>query len=269
MEFEVSEFTKVSVGGQIQVYFDNESSVLNGETTFYVKIDSDSEQRTAINVTSEGGTLTITADENEIVLTDGVKIYLSSLDLTEIRLESDQVAEFYGMFNQDELSVVTEANSKLYLYDTQVKNLTCRTEGESEFVLTTYSENLDGDQTYEEARGVQISETSLLVDNSFIVTGESVVLENGTWTVTSEVSSQYQMTHCDFITQGNTNIDAQGAACKNVNIKLEGSSEAKVWAFENITGKGEGESRLFYTIVEGLNINGFATSGNAQIIPLP
>jgi hypothetical protein len=273
MEFTVPDYSGVSVDGEVKVLFDRQSSSLKSGSTynndeFTIKIKSNAGQRNSINVNSEGGVLIITA-EDDIVLSDSVTIELLTSELDEIRLESDQEAIFEGI-DQEVLTVVTEARSRLYLWDIMVDNLTCRTEGESEFILTTLSESYTDNQSFEESRGVMVDENTLLVDDSYFVVGDSIKLENDMWIVYGDnVSSLFHIINCDFVTEGETYIDAGDAATLNVNINLEGESEATVWALESISGKGEGNSQLFYVNVNGLDISGFITEGNAQIIPLP
>ncbi|WP_057935602.1 GIN domain-containing protein [Algoriphagus resistens] len=286
MEFTVDSYESVSVDGQLKVVFhrleipSQQSVSLKSDTAsvrttsststgeFKVKIKSDPLQRRSLQVKSEGGVLFIIA-ENNIMLSDSITVELYSDELNEIRLESDQIAEFRGVFDQESLNVVTEARSKLGLYDFRVDYLTCKTEGESEVTLSTYTEGMGEDPSFEESTGVLINDQTLLVNNSIYVRGDSVRLEGELWIVYgNDVSSYFEMELCDLKTEGETIIDAIDAASRNVNIKLEGNSEARIWATESITGKGEGASKLYYINVTGLDNSGFVMEGSAQIIAL-
>lgn len=271
-DFTVDNYSNVRVNGQVQVVFNKQESVLKSTDgvisgDFTVKIKSTENQRQSIHVSSENGVLTINAD-GDIELSDGVVIELSTAELEEVRLEKDQEAVFVGISNQDQLNVVTEARSKLSLLDVAVNHLYCKTEGESEVIVTTLAEELIGVQSYPESRGVLINDTILLVDDSYFIVADNVKLENAVWTVSSDVVySQFQMTSCEYKTEGKTFVDASEALVRNVWINLEGESEATVWATESITGKGEGESTLNYKAFEGIDLSGFQIQGNAQIIP--
>lgn len=271
-ESEVDAFKNVSVKGQVKVIFTNPSTNLksaqtSNATDYKVRVNAPGELRNRIHVSSQGGLLSITADE-DVDLSDSVEVEIWSGELDEIRLEKDQVAEFIGNFNQEELTVVTEARSKLSLLGVQVDRLYCKTEGQSVFILTTSAEDFEGNQSYEETRGVQIDEFALLVDGSFVVVGDSVKLENEMWTVYGqEVHETFEMAFCDFKTEGETFIDAGEAVARNVNINLEGQSEAMVWATEAITGKGEGSSILYFRNVDGVDLTGFTVEGSAEILP--
>ncbi|MDD4754661.1 MAG: DUF2807 domain-containing protein [Prolixibacteraceae bacterium] len=271
-ELEVESFENVSVNGQVKVIFNNQSTNLKfgqiaNSNDFRVNVTAPGDLKDHVQINSQGGLLTITADE-DVDISDSVEVEIWSAELDEIRLENDQVAEFFGNFNQEELTVVTEARSKLSLFGVQVDKLYCKTEGQSEFVLTTSAEIFEGTQSYEEPRGIQIDEFTLLVDSSFVVVGDSIKLEDEMWIVYGdEIFETFEMAYCDFKTEGETFIDAQDATAQSVNINLEGQSEAMVWATKMITGKGEGSSILYFRNVEGVDLGGFITEGSAEILP--
>ena len=271
-ELEVESFENVSVNGQVKVIFNNQSTNLKfgqiaNSNDFRVNVTAPGDLKDHVQINSQGGLLTITADE-DVDISDSVEVEIWSAELDEIRLENDQVAEFFGNFNQEELTVVTEARSKLSLFGVQVDKLYCKTEGQSEFVLTTSAEIFEGTQSYEEPRGIQIDEFTLLVDSSFVVVGDSIKLEDEMWIVYGdEIFETFEMAYCDFKTEGETFIDAQDAIAQRVNINLEGQSEAMVWATKMITGKGEGSSILYFRNVEGVDLGGFITEGSAEILP--
>lgn len=271
-ELKVDAFNEVSVNGEVKVLFNNQSANLKSAKStqandYRVNVSSPSGLGTHVKVSSQGGLLTITAD-GEIDLSDSVEVEIWSAELDEIRLEKDQVAVFAGSFHQEELTVVTEARSHLTLLGVEVDRLYCKTEGESEFVVTTSEKVYDGNQSYTSTRGILIDEFTLLVDGSYVLVGDSVKLENGIWVVYGqEILETFEMAYCEFKTEGETMIDAHDAVARQVNINLEGQSEAMVWATESITGKGEGSSKLYYRVSEGVDLMGFTTSGSAEILP--
>lgn len=263
--FTVDSYSKVDVDGQLKVEFNQGASRLANAYT--VNIIGTPQQVANINVNSSNAVLYISS--SNIQLTDGVVVQLWTADLEEIRLNSNQTATFWGI-TDDELDVVTGGNSTLNLFNIRVANLTCRTQGGSELNVNTWHEDFTTPQTFTEIQGVQINETTLLVDGDHLVIGESVALENGNWTVLGNTITKYfRISFADYITQGNTNVDARFAPTQNININLQGTSEASVWSLNAITGTGQGNSRLFYRPVVGLDVSGFSTQGSAEITPLP
>ena|SRR5690554_4577285 len=271
-ESEINAFEKVSVKGNLTVVFKNQSNILNSALSstspdYKVNISAPGNLRNHVWLKSENNLLTIITDE-EVQLSDSIVVEVWSKELNEIRLERDQVAEFIGIFNQEKLTVVTEANSKLTLLEVQVDKLYCKTEGESELIITTHAEVHEGNRSYDISKAVQMNEYTLLVDNSLVVVGDSVKLENEYWTIYGQqIHEHFVMTYCDFKTEEKTIVDAQDALVKSVNISLEGQSEAIIRATEAITGTGEGTSILWYKKLEGVDLTGFVTNGGAEIIP--
>lgn len=270
MEFNVDSYSNVSVDGQVKVIFNNENKLSKtGSTEFDVVIKSTSEQRKNIVIVSEDGVLKISVADG-IVLEDNIEIALNTNEqVNEIKLESEQKAEFIGVFDQEALTVVTEAKSELSLVGARVNNLTTVTQGESLFTLSSWSDVIYGDIIFEENSAVLLNDSTLLADNSIFI-GDIVEFDevNNEWIVygegeNEEIEQYFVFDSCDFKTEGNTRIYAENAVIKNVNIKLEGSSEAKVWAIDYISGFGKGESTLDY--FGNPDISNFITEGSAQI----
>lgn len=190
--------------------------------------------------------------------------------MAEIRLQRDQHAVFEGYFDQENLSVVTEANSILELYDIRVDYLDVTTEGESQVYIDNYHEILEDETVFENERVVEIGDNLLLIDDTYWVYGNSIEFdeENEEWTVFGDdIHSVFRMLSMDFKTEGNSYIDAANAPADYVSINLEGDSEAAIWATEVIEGKGEGSSTLHYADVPGLDMTGFRLEGSAAAVP--
>ncbi len=265
-EIPVSEFSNVSVSGDLKAEFKQLGS--GDEEDYRVRIFATPEQREQIQVMSDGGVLTIEADD-DIGLSDSIVVEVYAGELTEIRLESDQEAVFEGDFEQESLEVVTEGHCKLNLLGLKVDNLVCSIEGESELILTTYSETLNGDQAYAGSGVTLLNESTIQVGDSLVVSGDSVKLAGSAWIVYGdEVVSAFLMSSCQLVTEGNTTVDAAGAPAIDVEINLEGTSEAMVFAVQSISGQGEGESILYHTPVLGLDILEFSVLENAQILTI-
>lgn len=245
----------------------NESTDPN--TEFLVTIKSTNDQLKEINVVSDAGILYITASDN-LRIEDDVVIELNNDEIFEIKLESDQKAVFEGAFEEEELHVKTEANSELTLSGIFVERLISKQEGESILNISSETQEIEGPVTFPEDGGALLNDTTLLVNESYYVYGDSIKLElieeDSLWVVYGDtVEIQAELAYCEFKTEGNTFINAENARIRDIYIKLEGSSEAKVWATDRLSGKGEGSSTLYYKenpIIE------FNTSGGAKILPL-
>ncbi|MFO7613462.1 MAG: DUF2807 domain-containing protein [Bacteroidales bacterium] len=268
-QYTVDPYSNVNVDGQVKILLNNVSQApLKSGSEFLVKVHATPEQLNNLSIQSTGGTLYITLSD-DIIIADSVIIELNTLDLVEIRLERDQQAIFVGI-EQENVSVVTEANSQLSLLESRITNLASVQEGESVLNLTNWSGDLGPNPVFPQEQGVLLNDTTLVVAGEFLVIGDSIVLSPAVpfiWTVYGDHVREYFMTtYCDFKTEGNTTINAGGAPVWEVNINLEGSSQAEVWAIDMITGKGEGSSRLYYR--GDPDISGFILEGGAQIIPL-
>lgn len=261
----VESYSKLNVDGQLKIIF-NQADLKN-TNEYLVEIVATEEQRQHIHINSDDGVLHIRADE-EIYLEDTATVILETPLIEEIRLENDQVAVFEGEFNQEELSVVTEANSELYLYGIRVDNLFSKQEGESIFYVSTWSDEFEEERIYPAENTLVISDNVIMINHEFLVIGDNIVLSNDEteYIVSGDiVREHFLIDYADFKTEGNTDIHAFNAAVYDLNIKLEGNSEAEVWAINKITGKAEGSSVIYYRGTP--DVADFELEGEAQIIP--
>ncbi|WP_258104989.1 DUF2807 domain-containing protein [Marinoscillum sp. MHG1-6] len=269
MEMSVEPFTDVHVAGNFKVEFvkANTQKNIRVSATHYVKIYSSHEQRDHITINSIDGILRISSD-NHIQLADSVVVKITSANINEVRLKRNQQSIFNGLFNQSELKIVAEEKSQLSLFNLKVDHLVCKAEDNSSIILATFQNHINGVQSYEIERGVALNDSTLIVDDAFMLVGDSVGADqNGEfWIVYGDVThSSFKMQQCDFMTQGRTRIDASKALSEVVNINLEGSSQASVYATKSINGNGEGTSVLYYNDLESLNTADFSTLGDAQL----
>ncbi|PHN03718.1 GIN domain-containing protein [Flavilitoribacter nigricans] len=265
MEFAVEPYSKIKIDGQVKIFFNKET----GPDEYYVEITSTEEQRKDITIVNEDGVLTITVGE-DVVFEDEVTINLNALEIDEIRLQSNQKAELIGFFDQENLRVVTEGFSELKLACLRVDNLVSVQEAESTFHLENWFEVIEEALIIPEENAVMVNDTTLLVDDSSLIIGESIALE-GTgplnWTVYGDfIKRYYFISQADFKTEGKTYLNALFAPVVDLNIKLEGTSEAMVWAIDRLSGKGEGESLLWYR--GDPDLSEFRTQGAAQVLPM-
>lgn len=264
--YTVESFDKVEVTGNAKVMFVEEDAE-HVENTLHVT--SSAETANWIEVKSEDRTLSIVVDE-QVHLHDGLTITVVKGSLDEITLEGGDEAEFSLPDERESLTVVTKGQSKLHLTDLRVDRLDFRTTGGSEIMADTYLETHTEAQTYADSRVEQLNDNTLLIDGRYIVYGDAITMTDGLWTVEgSPVTYQYLISESSFSTVGNSSIDAMHAPTRNANVELTGTSEARIWAFGNITGSAVGTSALYYVNEEGVNISSFELAGSAQILPLP
>lgn len=264
--FEVNPYSKVTVAGNVKVAVNENPSEASSE--YLITIKSNDDQLDEITVTSEGDVLYISA--SNLRIEDDVIVELNNDEIYEIKLEADQTAVFEGDLGVDELQVKTEANSELTLSGIYVDRLFSKQEGESTLNLSSATSEVEGPVTYPEEDGKKLNDTTLLVNDDQYVYGDSVkfelIEEDSVWVVYGDtVDVEYEIPYCEFKTEGNTYIDAEYAKVRELNIKLEGSSEAKVWVNEILSGKGEGSSALYYKGDPNID---FITEGGAKILPI-
>lgn len=267
--YTVQDYDKIELDGNVKLRIVGESSDYTGNT---LRITSGAETADWVELESIGRVLYIRVDDN-VQLEDGLTLTLvtrNAFIIDEIRLQSGHHSVINGSIFQNELNVVTEGNSTLHLSGFRVNELICRSEADSKITLNSYFQTFTSFQEYSENRVVQLNSNTLLVDGTYMVHGDAVTLTNGMWRVDgNNIIYQYRINQCNFKTEGSSGIYAANAPSKNIEIQLEGSSEAEVWSFDNITGKGEGTSRLYYVNQVGLNIAAFIIQGDAQILQLP
>ncbi len=256
----VDPYKKVSVNGEARVVY------VHSTSEHSVKINATSGQRNNIIVRNNGETLEIVC--NGIKINDGVVITITGGYVSEIKLEANQTAIFDGVFNPTNLEVKTEGGSELTLLNTATRNIISKQEGESVLNLSSLATPIPGPALYPENDVVVLDNKTIVVNNEFVVVGDSVVLNTSTpaeYRVHgNDLHEYYLIDNVDFKTEGNSTINAREAAIWDVQIKLEGSSQAYVWALNSINGKGEGSSVLTYR--GNPIISGFIIEGGAQII---
>ncbi len=261
----VKSFDKIAIDGNIIVKVQKAPSA---SSEIEVKINSSPDLHAKVGVTSENGTLMLTAT-TDITLAKNVVVELAVPQLSSIKLENIQQASFYfvGDFHIPTLDIVTEAESKLQLYNLQADVITSRQEGQSELIISSALDPLVAPLRFS-GQVVQLNDNSMLIDNKILVTGSSIEVDA---TVTphvytvlgSSIKKYYLVQAAQFITQGTTSIDAANLYVRTLGIKLEGESRAKVWVKELLQGKGEGNAVLSYT---GSPQVQFTTSGGARIL---
>lgn len=265
--YSVQSYERVEVDGNAKVMFVEENSTYMRNNVY---ISAGTHHAEKVSVESMGGVLYINVDD-DVRFEDGLVFTMVREDhVDEIRLTGGHHAVFDGPFDVDLLDVETGGNSTLVLSGLRVGRLNCRTTGSSDVTVSTYAEAHVGPVIYPETRVVKIDDRTILVDGVYIVYGDAVVLDNGSWTVQgNNIIYQYRIGMCDFETVGSSNIHAANALTVDANLRLVGSSQAEIFAFNDIKGEGKGTSELYYVNVPGVNTSGYSMVGSAEIIPMP
>jgi hypothetical protein len=78
----------------------------------------------------------------------------------------------------------------------------------------------------------------------------------------TKVKSYFVVPHMNVKLEATSEFYAEECPIKDLEIKLEGQSRAKVWVLDNLSGKGEGESILYLRGNPEIN---YTTQGQAAI----
>ncbi|MDC1105487.1 DUF2807 domain-containing protein [Prolixibacteraceae bacterium] len=263
----VSDYQNLHLDGTFEVNV--VSTDARNTSSSYVVIDAPDNVKAAISVEELEGTLLITVDEN-VPIENPIHITIGApKHISEIRLKSDHDAVVEGHIIQDGISIAAEAQSNLILKDLEVKNLLCQVNNGAEIELTNHSEILRSPQTFTDQEAVKINETTLLVNDCQLYVGEKVEFNNSIWTISGkEIKTTFIMDKCIINSLGSTTIEAVDALSKYIDISIEGTTSAKVFAIERLTGRAEGNSTLHYIPVEGINILDFKAVEEAVAAPI-
>ena len=259
----VENYDKVDVDGNlvVKVHY-------SADPTGEVRINSNNYDWSKVVVRSENGELIIHADDN-IALSENIIIEIFVPVLTAIRLENTQQAIIYWdpAINIPALDIVTEAESRLEIYNLNATSVNSRQEATSDIFISSAvapvvtPANFNGNVT-------KVDNKTIVVDGKMVVKGDSIRVNNTspvTYTVYGEASSYNLVQSAFFRGEGKSSIDISAMPTQNLNLKLEGESKAIVWATNTLSGKGEGQSVLSYY---GTPAVSYITSGSARIIGL-
>ncbi|GJM61382.1 GIN domain-containing protein [Persicobacter diffluens] len=259
----VAQYENVKIGGALTITASTEGAANE------LRINAPENLASKVNATVVDGELYITADAS-VSLEDNVSIEIYPPSIGRIVLERDQHAVYHGLLSED-LEIVTEAESQLELYGTVADNVSARLEGASYLILDSHLETIADSADYYVSNVELVDEKTLLLDGRYLIAGEEIVLfevadgEDFFRVYGDDINTYWQLRSVDYITQGSTELEAIEAPSSNVNIKLEGSSQASVWAMDQLSGKGEGSSILYYFGDPSID---YRIEGGAQLIPV-
>ena len=260
---EIKDFDKIDVDGNVKVNV-HYSPTFNGK----VKIQSGQYDGSKVNLKVENKELYIYTDDN-VGITENITIDIFVPVLTEIKLESKQHVIVYcdNIMNIPSLHIVTEAESRLELYNLNATAINSRQEASSELIISSALAPNNGPNVYSNNVTV-VNKNSIQVNNT-LIRGDSFVVNKSavpaTYTVLGKATFFAIITTGTFRGEGKSTIDISGMPVNELYLKMEGESQAKTWALHSLSGTGEGQSFVTYIGNPALS---YITSGYAQIMSL-
>jgi hypothetical protein len=261
----VGSFNAIDVDGNAVVRFD---PTLRSTETIVIKGNPDHVGNLDVEVAN--GILMIRSSDN-VQLSDSLTIIANPSSLIGIILEADQSAVVYWDGDHDHLlnslSIKTEANSMLGLFNIRASHIDIKQEAQSKVELESWYWQEFDTLAILKTTAVLIDDDSYLVDDNYVIVFESVreVEKDGQiYLVFDGPKSQrfFIVPNVMAKLEATSELVADEMPIRNLDIKLEGESNASVWVTEKIAGKGEGKSRLVYKGTPAIN---YITQGEATI----
>jgi hypothetical protein len=267
-QFKVSDYSAIQIGGNAVVEARAGSP---GDKTIVIEGNPDLVSQFQVQVVSR--VLHIKATQR-VRMGDRIKVIIPVSTLHSITLERDQEAEVYWDEEDattilDHVEIKTEANSKLALSGLKIRSLAIQQEAQSEVYLNSLS------QTGGELKVVKdevrfVNDTTVVVNNEtlwYFQTSSLIQEEGVEYYIFSgdRTRSFYIVNDVNAVLEATSQMLASECAVNHFDIKLEGTSTADIWVLGSLSGKGEGQSRLYYHGDPALT---YTTEGGAQIIGL-
>lgn len=280
-DFTVEDYSQIQIGASVTVVNNVQGSgtgngrMAGSGNPGLITVKGNPQLIAGITIEVIDGVVYIRASD-DIDLEDSINVEFNTADIGVIKLEANQHATVYWEAKEtilENLEVVTEANSTLEFFGLKATNVSIKQEAESHVLLTTGG-IIDLDSIVIEAEWVEIvSDTTALIEDHYWYTFDEVELyvdstdNNKEYYIIkgTEIEIAFIIDNVDVKTEATTSFDAADAAVANMNIKLEGESEARVWVLDYLSGIGQGESRLYYRGNPQVN---FKVEGGAEVIPL-
>ena len=277
-EFTVGDYDQIHIGTNVTVVNNVQASGSNnGRTTgngnpAIVTVKGNPQLISGITIEVIDGIIYIRSTQ-EVSLEDSIKVEFNTADIGIIKLEADQHATVYWEAEEtiiENLEIRTEANSQLDFFGLKANNVSVKQEAQSRVLLTSGGETGLDSIAFEKEWVEVISDTSALIDEYYWYTFSEIELY-----VDPSDSKEYYIIKGDLIrvafvidqvqvkTEATSSFDAVDVAVANMDIRLEGESEARVWVLDHLSGTGKGESTLYY---KGDPQIDFTVEGGAEII---
>lgn len=216
----------------------------------------------------QNGQLLIRSDR-PLNLADSLIIRINPNNLTDfiLKAEQDAILQWKNNTEYDFLRIKTEANSQVEIINLLARQVDIQQEAESKVKLNSYTsypadsikirrENafqIDDKTFYIEELGVVVVDSYKELEEGgslfYVLQGERI----GIYTIIPNMMAKLEAT---------SSLSTEEAPVGNLDIYLEGESEATVWVLERISGKGEGKSKL---IIKGNPAIDYTTEGEAII----
>lgn len=217
-----------------------------------IRIEASEDLDDLLKVEKEGEELRIEG-KKKLPSTIDLNFYMNPRDVARIVVEGDNKVLITSTPVLDYLELVTEGESELVMHDLKVRNLVSRREGKSRMFLSSELTDYGRDSVYFVANTVEVLDESYLIyteeDIDYLLFASEIKVRN---------DSVFALGYNDplrsfFITQthelrneGESLLDALELPTLLVSSRNEGQSESRVWAMDQLTVKGEGESVMYY-----------------------
>jgi hypothetical protein len=223
-----------------------------------------------VNLEINGDVLWVNVSE-AVNLQDSLTVITNPITIASIKLEADQNAfviwEGDTWDDIDFLQIKTEANSTLEMSNLHALNVDVQQEAQSKVLLKSWIWN--------EVDSIKIPKTNVIVinDSTFLLDGRTIVVvesyeeieEDGVVYIIlrgTGIKSYYVVPQMNVKLEATSEFYADESPVKDLEIKLEAESKARVWVLDNLSGKGEGASILY--LMGDPEIN-YTTQGEATI----
>ena len=237
-----------------------------------IRVEASEDVGGLLKVEERGGELRIEGKENLPANLD-LNFYMNPLDIRRIVVEGDNKVLITATPVLDYLELKTEGSSELVIHNLKVRNLVSRREGKSRMFLSSKLVDFNRTTFPFLASTVQVLDDHNIIyrdnDYDYMLYAPQITLRNDS---VFAIGSTANPLRSYFITQthelrneGESLLDALDLPTLAVTSKNEGRSISKVWALNQLTVKGEGESVMFYMGEPELD---YKLEGSAKLIEL-
>ena len=207
-----------------------------------------------VEVREEGGELRIKGKEGFPSTVD-LNFYMNPKDIAKIVVEGDNKVLITSTPVLDYLELVTEGASELVIHNLKVNHLVSKREGKSRMFLSSELTEFGRDSIFFPASAVQVLDERHIVyteeDLDFMLYASEIKVRNDSvfalgYVEDDGLRSYYITETHELRNEGESFLDALELPSLVVRSRNEGKSESKVWAKNQLTVKGEGESVMYY-----------------------
>ncbi len=257
------EFSAVSIDGDIKVVFKKKQAGDPQGDQNTVLIHANQEQRPELSVDNQSGILKIRASQ-QIELEDGVVVQVISGHITELRLEANQRSLVEGNFEQEQILIVTQANSQLEIENLKVEHLRTRQQGGSLLEISSRLPGYPNQTFYANNTAHLVDQNTLVVENMTVIKSDSISINGGGFNLHGINNEAYALLReAEILTLGTATFKGYATPIAKVHAKIAGNTGAQIWALDSLSGSAEGDS--FIALRGNPDTTGFQLYGDARL----